>query len=86
MVYCEEKKVTRTYIRHTATVRDAQHNLDGTKFLSCSFDRVIRLWNTESGQVENIFTNRKVPYVVKFYPKDDSIFVVRCSDNKNYCP
>jgi pre-mRNA-processing factor 17 len=28
------------------------------------------------------FTNRKVPYCVQFYPKDDNYFVVGCSDNK----
>jgi pre-mRNA-processing factor 17 len=77
-----EKKVMRTYIGHSAAVRDVQFNNDGTKFLSCSFDRFIRLWNTETGQVEGTYTNRRVPYVVKFYPLDDTIFVAGCSDNK----
>jgi pre-mRNA-processing factor 17 len=77
-----QKKVMRTYIGHSAAVRDVQFNNDGTKFLSCSFDRFIRLWNTETGAVEGTFTNRRVPYVIKFYPKDDSIFVAGCSDNK----
>lgn len=77
-----QKQVMRTYIGHSAAVRDVQFNNDGTKFLSCSFDRFIRLWNTETGAVEGTFTNRRVPYVVKFYPKDDSIFVAGCSDNK----
>lgn len=77
-----KKKVMRTYIGHSAAVRDVQFNNDGKKFLSCSFDRFIRLWNTETGSVEGTFTNRRVPYVIKFYPKDDSIFVAGCSDNK----
>ncbi len=77
-----EKKVMRTYIGHSAAVRDVQFNHDGTKFLSCSFDRFIRLWNTETGAVEGTFTNRRVPYVCKFYPKDDNFFAVGCSDNK----
>lgn len=77
-----EKKVMRTYIGHSAAVRDVQFNNDGTKFLSCSFDRFIRLWNTETGEVEGTYTNRRVPYVIKFYPLDDSLFVVGCSDNK----
>jgi len=76
-----KKQVMRTYIGHTAAVRDVQFNNDGTKFLSASFDRFIRLWNTESGEVEGTFTNRRVPYVVKFYPRDDSFFVAGCSDN-----
>jgi len=77
-----QRKVMRTYIGHSAAVRDVQFNHDGSKFLSCSFDRFVRLWNTESGVVENTFTNRRVPYVCKFYPKDDNFFVVGCSDNK----
>lgn len=78
----EQKQVVRTYVGHTAAVRDVQFNHDGTKFVSASFDRYLRLWNTESGQVLQTFTNRRVPYVVKFYPHDDNFFVVGYSDNK----
>jgi len=46
-----DKKVMRTYIGHTAAVRDVQFNNDGSKFVSCSFDRYLRLWNTESGSL-----------------------------------
>jgi pre-mRNA-processing factor 17 len=78
----EQKQVMRTYVGHSAGVRDVQFNHDGSKFVSASFDRYLRLWNTESGQVLQTFTNKKVPYVVKFYPRDDNFFVVGCSDNK----
>mmetsp|Transcript_20725 Transcript_20725/g.29542 ORF Transcript_20725/g.29542 Transcript_20725/m.29542 type:complete len:604 (-) Transcript_20725:39-1850(-) len=78
----EQKQCMRTYIGHSAAVRDVQFNNDGTKFLSASFDRFLRLWDTESGQVLQTFTNRRVPYVVQFYPKDNNFFVVGCSDNK----
>ena len=76
------RKVMRTYIGHSAAVRDVQFNNDGTKFLSASFDRYIRLWNTETGDVLGTYTNRRVPYVVKFFPRDDNIFCVGCSDSK----
>jgi len=78
----ETKQVMRTYIGHTAAVRDVAFHSSGNTFLSASFDRFIRLWNTETGEVVNTFTNRRVPYVVKFYPKDEQYFVVGCSDNK----
>jgi len=77
-----ERKCMRTYVGHTAAVRDVQFNNDGTKFVSASFDRYLRLWDTESGKVLGTYTNRRVPYVVKFYPHDDNTFVVGCSDNK----
>ena len=77
-------KCMRSYHGHSAAVRDIQFQpSNGKTFLSCSFDRYIRLWDTETGQVLNTFTNRRVPYVVQYYPKDDQeYFVVGCSDNK----
>lgn len=77
-----DKQVMRTYIGHSAAVRDVQFNHDGSMFVSASFDRYLRLWNTETGAVLQTFTNRKVPYVVQFYPHDDNFFVVGCSDHK----
>lgn len=78
----EELRVMRTYEGHRAAVRDVQFNHNGTKFVSASFDRFLRLWDTESGNVLQTFGNKKVPYCVEFYPKDDNYFVVGCSDNK----
>lgn len=76
------RQCMRTYIGHSAAVRDVQFSNDGSKFLSASFDRYIRLWDTESGKVLNTFTNRRVPYVVQFYPRDNNLFVVGMSDAK----
>lgn len=78
----EKRQCMRTYLGHSAAVRDVQFNNDGTKFVSASFDRYLRLWDVESGEVLGTYTNRRVPYVVKFYPHDDNTFVVGCSDNK----
>lgn len=78
----EHRQLMRTYVGHSAAVRDVQFNHDGSKFVSASFDRYLRLWKTETGEVLQTLTNRKVPYVVKFYPLDDNFFVVGCSDNK----
>ena len=77
-----QRKVLRTYEGHKAAVRDVQFNHDGSKFVSASFDRFLRLWDTESGEVLQTFGNKKVPYCVEFYPKDDNFFVVGTSDNK----
>lgn len=77
-----EKQVMRTYIGHSAAVRDVAFNNTGTQFASASYDRFLRLWDTKSGKVLQTFTNRRVPYVVKFYPKDNDFMVVGCSDNK----
>jgi len=52
------------------------------RFVTGSFDRFMRLWDTETGQCISTFTNRKVPYCVKFYPVDNNLFVMGSSDNK----
>lgn len=43
-----------------------------------------RLWDVETGQAKATFTNRKMGYQVKFYPRDNNIFLMAASDNKIY--
>lgn len=44
-----EGKCLRTFMGHAGAVRDVNFNSDGTKFLSASFDRQMKLWDTETG-------------------------------------
>ncbi|KAF4099957.1 hypothetical protein G5714_020083 [Onychostoma macrolepis] len=54
------------------------------EFLSAAYDRYLKLWDSETGQCIARFTNRKVPYCVKFNPDEDkqSLFVAGMSDKK----
>ncbi|RLN52101.1 hypothetical protein BBJ29_001623 [Phytophthora kernoviae] len=76
-----ERKCQRVYEGHSGAVRSINFSNDGRQFLSCSFDRFIQLWDTETGQIVNSFTTRRVPYCVKFYPLDNTNFVVGDSNN-----
>uniref|UniRef100_A0A8C2ZKS2 Pre-mRNA-processing factor 17 n=1 Tax=Cyclopterus lumpus TaxID=8103 RepID=A0A8C2ZKS2_CYCLU len=69
---------------HSKAVRDICFNNSGTKFLSAAYDRYLKLWDTETGQCISRFTNRKVPYCVKFNPDEEkqSLFVAGMSDKK----
>nr|XP_032643175.1 pre-mRNA-processing factor 17 isoform X1 [Chelonoidis abingdonii] len=79
-----ERRCLRTFIGHSKAVRDICFNNAGTQFLSAAYDRYLKLWDTETGQCVSRFTNRKVPYCVKFNPDEDkqSLFVAGMSDKK----
>ena len=74
----------RTFLGHAKGVRDITFNNDGTRFLSASYDRYVKLWDTETGQCISKFSNRKIPYVVKFNPDADKqhMFLAGCNDKK----
>ncbi|EDQ84982.1 uncharacterized protein MONBRDRAFT_34436 [Monosiga brevicollis MX1] len=80
----DDRQVVRTYLGHTQGVRDICFNRDGTRFVSCGYDRYARLWDTETGQCLGRFTNHKTPYCVKFHPDEDkqNLFVVGTQDRK----
>ncbi|KAG9493388.1 hypothetical protein GDO78_001350 [Eleutherodactylus coqui] len=79
-----ERRCLRTFIGHSKAVRDICFNNAGTQFLSAAYDRYLKLWDSETGQCISRFTNRKVPYCVKFNPDEDkqNLFVAGMSDKK----
>merc|ERR1711991_26067 len=79
-----DRNVRRTYVGHSEGVKSVNMNEKGTEFLSTDFDRIMRLWDVETGQAKGSFTNRKMGYDVKFRPTDNNIFLMAASDNKIY--
>ncbi|KAG0224591.1 WD40-repeat-containing domain protein [Mortierella sp. GBAus27b] len=81
-----DRRVLRTYLGHSKAVRDVTFNNDGTRFISASYDRNMKLWDTETGQCISTFSTKKIPYVVKFNPDEDkqNVFLAGCSDHKIY--
>ena len=65
-------------------VKDVTFSNDGRRFLSCGYDRQMKLWDTETGQCIKRFSNGKIPYVVRFHPDEDkqNIFLAGMSDKK----
>lgn len=74
----------RTFHGHMKAVKDVTFSNDGRKFLSCGYDRQMKLWDTETGQCLKRFSNGKIPYVVRFHPDEDKqhIFLAGMSDKK----
>ncbi|XP_071692987.1 uncharacterized protein [Rutidosis leptorrhynchoides] len=77
-------KCMRTYMGHSKAVRDISFCNDGSKFLTAGYDKNIKYWDTETGQVISTFSTGKVPYVVKLNPDDDKqkILLAGMSDKK----
>ncbi|KAF5741065.1 pre-mRNA-processing factor 17-like isoform X1 [Tripterygium wilfordii] len=77
-------KCMRTYMGHSKGVRDISFCNDGTKFLTAGYDKNIKYWDTETGQVISTFSTGKVPYVVKLNPDEDkqNILLAGMSDKK----
>lgn len=79
-----DRKCLRTYYGHTEAVRGVDFNHDGTRFISFSYDRYVKLWDTETGQCISRHTSRKVPFCAKIQPNPSRSFefLVGQSDKK----
>ena len=77
----------RTYLGHEKGVRDICFTNDGRKFVSTGYDRNIKLWDTETGQViRTLSSGKMLGYCVKFHPDEDkqNLVLCGCSDKKIY--
>jgi pre-mRNA-processing factor 17 len=76
--------VQMTYAGHSEAVRSIHMSNTGSHFLSSGFDRLVRYWDVETGQAAGTFSNRKMAYQVRFWPRDNNLFIAACNDNKLY--
>ncbi|KAI9327000.1 WD40-repeat-containing domain protein [Obelidium mucronatum] len=79
-----ERKCLRTFMGHSKGVKAIDFSNDGKRFLSCSYDKWIKLWDTETGQCIRSFSTRRVPNCVTFNPGKQNIFLTGCADKKVY--
>lgn len=79
-----DRKCVRTFYGHTEAVRGIDFNHDGTRFISISYDRYIKYWDTETGQCISKHTSKKIPYCAKIQPNPARCneFLVGQSDKK----
>ncbi|CAF4007742.1 unnamed protein product [Rotaria sp. Silwood2] len=85
--FYNERRCIRTYAGHSQAVRDVSFNNAGTEFLSASYDKSVKLWDTETGQVKSKFPMRKIPYCISFNPSEHKqhLFICGMSDKKILC-
>ncbi|KAG8870124.1 hypothetical protein FRC20_000362 [Serendipita sp. 405] len=79
-----EGNCLRTFLGHGRAVKDVTFSNDGRRFLSCGFDRYIKLWDTETGKCIKNFSNGKMAHVLRFHPDEDkqNIFLAGMMDKK----
>lgn len=77
-----QREQLRTYSGHNKSCNDISFNNDGTEFLTASYDRYMKIWDTETGACKGKFTTGKTPHVVRYYPLDNNQFVAGMSDKK----
>ena len=79
-----KRRCVRTYSGHSMAIKDVQFNNSGEQFLSASFDRYIKLWDTETGAIKSRFACQKMPYCIQFNPDEDKqhMFLAGMQDKK----
>lgn len=83
----QERRCIMTYSGHKQGVRSICFDRNGGKFVSASYDKYIKLWDTETGQCQQRFTNNKMAYCLKFHPDEENshLFLAGMSNNKIIC-
>lgn len=83
----KERRCVMTYSGHKNGVKAICFNRDGSKFVSGSYDKFVKLWDTETGQCTQRFTNGKMAHCLKFHPDEENshLFLAGMSNNKIIC-
>lgn len=77
-----QRKCLRTFNGHTEGVRDINFTPDGRHFISASYDRYIKYWDTETGQCISRHTSKKVPFCAVLHPENSNEVLVGQSNKK----
>jgi pre-mRNA-processing factor 17 len=76
------RELLRSYMGHNKSCNDICFGNDGTEFLTASYDKNIKLWDTETGKCKAKFSIKSTPHVVRFNPDNNNDFLVGTGDNK----
>jgi len=63
-----DKRCMRTYLGHSKGIRDTWFFPDGRKFATAAYDKMIKLWDTETGAVVGSFGQGQMAYTVRCHP------------------
>ena len=83
-LFGNQRRCLRTYVGHSLAIRCMKFNRDGSRFITGGFDKQIRIWDTETGEVIRTISNGRRPYCVTFAPRDQNIVMAGMDDSKIY--
>ncbi|KAL4990250.1 WD40-repeat-containing domain protein [Aspergillus falconensis] len=78
------RELLRTFSGHSKAITDTDFHVTGNTFLTASYDRQMKLWDTETGQCISRFSTGKTPHVIRFNPNPENSheFLAGMSDKK----
>lgn len=76
-----DRTLLRTFSGHNKAITDTDFHHTGRSFLSASYDRQMKLWDTETGKCISRFTTGKTPHTLRFHPGGNE-FIAGMSDKK----
>ena len=78
------RDLLRTFSGHSKAITDTDFHPTGKTFLTASYDRQMKLWDTEYGKCIGRFSTGKTPHVVRFNPSPEFShqFLAGMSDKK----
>ena len=76
-------RATWMHVDHTSAVLDVDYSPTGTEFVSGSYDRSIRIWNSHEGRSREIYHTSRMQRVFTVAYSLDSKYVLSGSDDMN---
>jgi pre-mRNA-processing factor 17 len=82
-----ERELLRSFDGHSKAITDLSFNTAGTNFVSASFDRHMKVWDTETGQIVSRHSTGKTPHCVTYNPTSEHghTFLAGMSDANILC-
>jgi pre-mRNA-processing factor 17 len=77
-----DKRCMRTYSGHTKGLTDAWWWPDGAAFATAGHDKVVKLWDTETGAVKGRFGEGVTAHTVRCHPDDPAVLLAGCGNKK----
>jgi len=78
----EAKRVMRTYLGHSAAVREAKWDTAGARLLSASYDRSAKVWDVETGACLMSLEHGAIPYSGVWHPDDPHTVLLGSANRK----